>query len=1328
MQNKTYIQLIEGTKGILETNDETSIPLTISVSDIKDLSKRKGTFSKSVTILGTKNNNMVLGNYFDVNVLAGTFDINKVVKCAVIQDGIIIMDNAIIQLISVNRTQTNSMTDDRHTFTLLIKDVQSDFFSVIANKKLEDIDLSYMNHKLTADKVVETFDNTIIEGYKYVMPFNPMTEDDAKFYLTEFTPAVFARRYFDSIFADAGYSYSWISSNDPINQFDKLVVPYNGDGKLGKPKEVDDFRVKAYTNTTQSTINPLNPFNGAPISVGRIVDIPTKAIAPYIETSDMSNVFNPTTGVYSTPAIVIGDNYMRLKAKVTYSIDEFNGAPSLATLNFYNPNNLLASNNPLTLVPYLDIIQTINGENTVVQRVNLDLKAFKENVTLSAGHTLASGLTKQLAKTQVEFIVDIEGLDYSLPFKIGRGLEVRVGNGADDEAFYYARAPLVSDLYKIKLNLESIDINLVPVVTNIGYNSDVSMNDFIPRNVKQSDFLKGIFTMFNVYAEIDKNNQNQINLENRDAFYDKGKNKDWSQKLVKDKDQDIKFLPEIANKKLLLTYKEDKDWANKQYTEETGKIFGEALYTFDNEYVIGTTKVETIFSPTPMMNTAFGAVTPIWEGGAPKTNIRILYDGGKLQCAKYQIWNYSTMNSTTDTPLTTTFYPLISHWDKPSSPTFDLNFLSPKQYFRTDEPFENTSNNLFNMHWRRTMSQINTGKLLTVYIQLNPADIADLSLSDKIRIDNSWWNINTIKDYDANSNKPTKVELISVDEELAIEYIKSTSIGTNLGSPVLGGFSTMNQIRRRNKIMGLDIQYVSGFNNFVTGGVKGSSVIGDSNFIGSEAVLIGNHNAVSSPSVILGSNNTIRPNTKSLIVGDGNTIGEGLQNVLIFGNNIEALSGNTMYTDNIVLSSGSSINGVLVEDIISGGGAGGFNCSSLVGCTVFSNLQTTVNNNVLDISNLQTTVGGHTLQIGSIRSDLSNSQGNITTIQGDIIDLQDQIDSMSGSTGGGGTITGTTNYIPKFNSTGTTDSNIFENPTTKFIGINTITPTRELSIQGKIGINDGTDSVFIGNGVAGTVEAGSTNNVAIGVNSLTYLSSYSNNNTAIGFNSGNVYDNVENVSIGSNAGSTLSGFGAIIIGYNSGLKGFGGLIPPGIGGCEGSILIGRGSKFGSYALNQIAIGDGVVSKGGGTTVIGNTNTTETHLAGNLNIGTIQSGTTNNYLINDGGKVKYKEVLDIESTKTETEAVFNILAPAKFNNIFCTSTTTIAGTLPQATTHKGKTITITSMTTIGVQVVSFNPAVPQVFFKNNSTADKSGYYSVTLKCNGSKWVITSFINI
>ena len=74
----TQIQLIGDIKGFLNLKEDTNCPLTFSISDIKDPSKKRGTFSKTITIVGDKDNNKLLGFYFDVNIDTLTYDINKI--------------------------------------------------------------------------------------------------------------------------------------------------------------------------------------------------------------------------------------------------------------------------------------------------------------------------------------------------------------------------------------------------------------------------------------------------------------------------------------------------------------------------------------------------------------------------------------------------------------------------------------------------------------------------------------------------------------------------------------------------------------------------------------------------------------------------------------------------------------------------------------------------------------------------------------------------------------------------------------------------------------------------------------------------------------------------------------------------------------------------------------------------------------------------------------------------------------------------------------------------------------------------------------------------
>jgi hypothetical protein len=147
-------------------------------------------------------------------------------------------------------------------------------------------------------------------------------------------------------------------------------------------------------------------------------------------------------------------------------------------------------------------------------------------------------------------------------------------------------------------------------------------------------------------------------------------------------------------------------------------------------------------------------------------NVRVFYDGGTLDTA-LPVVLVDVYNS--DIPLeiasVTGRYPLTIHFSEPYGAGYDINFGVCDFYFMSIIP---TQNNLYNLNWVRTMNQLDNQKMLIAYFHLTQDDIARLDMSCKVRIDNSYWNINRIIDYEFNQERLTKVELISIEESMVI--------------------------------------------------------------------------------------------------------------------------------------------------------------------------------------------------------------------------------------------------------------------------------------------------------------------------------------------------------------------------------------------------------------------------------------------------------------------------------------------------------------------------------------------------------------------------------
>lgn len=784
--------------GYLDVKDGTVFPLNFAVGDIRDLTKRTGTFSKTITLVGSKNNNNLLNHYYDVNIQAGTFDINALTKCSVIQEGVPILEDALLQLVSVRKTQQTDANEQGVEYDVLVKDTRVEFFTAIANKELTNLDFSDFNHFSNSSAIVGSFSFTAANGYKYVLPYNNTNSYNTR----QIKPAIFAKTYFDRIFSNAGYSYTWSTLQD--QRFDKLLVPYNGD-----ENNIDwnDFKVKAantYTTNYPQTV------------VGSFLNF-YETLNGWSELLDPQNIFNPVTGVYTAPtdADPVASQSYEFKFNIIYEINFFNHSASPVQPYIFNTQAGTYVAAPRLFTPYLRAVGPA-GQGALSTLTQIPINDFIGSGTTTYGTYQNVGVT---TPSPYIFTSDL------LTLRAGIQSNMTFGQ------YTWRTAAGVAAQVDINIDIIKIEIEVKPSSTTQPTGGFIDVNEYVPKKIKQSDFMKSIFQMYNLYADVDPNSPQNIILKTRDDYYDSGVEKDWSMKLAKDREQNLEFLPDVTSKRLILTYKQDSDDPNKLYQQATNEIYGQQEYIFQSEYVKDVDTKELIFSPTPIAQTGFAAVLPMINGQTPKTNIRLLYDGGEQSCGSYNIIDGGSTGT-----FGVTTYPALTHFDNAMTPTFDINFGTCDFYYYS--PLTLTANNLYNLYWRRTVNQINEGKMLTAYFNLNEQDIESLKLNDKIYIDNSWWNINKIMDYDANSKSLTKVELISVDSEFALSpfitntvtSVANTTTAVALSSVLRSSMSSSNVI-----LEGSDVT-VYGRANTISQGVRGV-VIGDGQTLDADGII-----------------------------------------------------------------------------------------------------------------------------------------------------------------------------------------------------------------------------------------------------------------------------------------------------------------------------------------------------------------------------------------------------------------------------------------------------------------------------------------------------------
>ena len=816
MENSTQIQFIEtygqeGPIGIIDVDTAVQFPINFAVGDIKDPFAKKGVKSYKFSIVGSKETNQLLNHYYDINIVDGTYNNNLKQKVAILRNGVIILDNAYMQLLSIKKQTHDVYSDQQIIYDIEVGDDVTSFFTKITNKYLDELDFQDMNHTYEAAEVIASFPNSAVRdnvlgtgGYKYVLAWT----DLSKYQLEECRPAISVYEYWNRIHQNAGYQWEWKDFDSDQIRMDKLWIPYNGD----VPK-ISDQLVNLVAADNDNTL----------VFTSATPDILVQSFIIDNEVQDLANLYDPVTGIY-TSAIYTGGSSLDFTFEVDYVVELNN--PTASTIYLTTP-----SGPPVTplLWRYLGRLGLFNTITSLYSNI---VNFFDAALITSSAtpYTLAPGYTTIGTGTTQTTTAPMTGISFGDTIETVVAMYRQTFLGVDFRDALVGGAVVVVEP---TLTITNIKMIIVPRIDAYGYNTGVNLNDFVPRKIKQSDFIKSIVNMYNLVIVPDVINDRRIIYKTRDDYYDGGIEKDWTDKIATDKGSDISFISNTNAKKITLSYKPDTDVVNKDYLAETKEVYGQQEYELQNENIKGLEMKEIIFSPTPIDNTPFGTYAPMYAGKFPKCNIRILLDGGEQPTGLAGAMTYDIIDYTVGTVEYGVFgvdtYPMLTHQDNPNTPLFDINFGLCDKYYHDFTSV--TNNNLYSMFWRRTIGQVDKGKLFTAYFYLNEYDISILKLSDKIFVKDTWYNINSLQ-YDPNSFGPTKVVLMTIDDELAIDIIKPRP-----GLPLSGTVTVA--VLSDLIYSGLNWNYadssvvIQGTGNIVTGDIKNVLAVGNNRMVDS---------------------------------------------------------------------------------------------------------------------------------------------------------------------------------------------------------------------------------------------------------------------------------------------------------------------------------------------------------------------------------------------------------------------------------------------------------------------------------------------------------------
>ncbi len=773
----TTIQLVGINNGNLQLTNNVEVPINISIVDIRDISKRNGVFSKTITIPGTSDNNEIFGFVFDVNVDSLSYDVNKLQQCVVKQNGVSILENAYIQLISVRKRQNVQTYEDIIEYDCVIKDEVSNFFTKIGGKELSDIpksNLAPYTTVLNSGNIISSFENTSVDKFKYFLPWSGLSY----YFSNELPLALYVKTLWDLIHETNGYSYTWDGLDDQFVQFDNLLITDNKNtSELVESLNEDNQVIAKISATSSIQVDYELPTQDS------YDDAENWRMALYLSYDEKDVYNNFTTYLNGTGPYTPGAQSSSSLTVTSVPVSPSQQGYSVWNSPFHITPGTLNVSIALTFQFY------INNQNAFPifayapdvpeDQQGIDVFLKVENITqgtefLQYIRTVKPCNFNYPSNTDLLISTGTNNVNIDMPY----------GEPGDDYIFsLFTRITQAVEftssiippffLYNVTPHLLikdcTIDIKLLrPTV-----GTNINPGSYIPKKIKQSEFIKSITTLFNLFCIPDKDNPYNLIWVQRDIYYDNGIIKDWTRKLAKQENQEIIFIPELAAKTITLTYKNDKDPANVTYNNATKEIYGQQKVVFSSEWLKNDEVKEVIFSPTPMQPSVWGGISPLIDNGDGEYNIRLLLNSENIYSDNVfagfnqpLIVDYIDITPVALVGTSANVYPLTTHSSSPFGGNYDINFGVSDFYFF--DAYTYTQNNLYNLNWRRTMSQLDSGKMMIAYFNLNEVDIMNINLNDKIKINNTYWNINKIIDYDANQRKLTKVELISIDTDLPL--------------------------------------------------------------------------------------------------------------------------------------------------------------------------------------------------------------------------------------------------------------------------------------------------------------------------------------------------------------------------------------------------------------------------------------------------------------------------------------------------------------------------------------------------------------------------------
>lgn len=688
---------VEGFK--LDISDDNNSLLTFAIDDVRDFSSRQTTFSKTVVIPGTANNNRIFGDIFDTGISNGyvstapnvgiNFNASKSARCLIFQDNLQTFKGT-IRLLEID------IDKKRIEYEVAMNGDLTNLSVALSSSLLEDLDFSAYDRNYTLADIVASWDNTPGSGVYYpLIDYGTYSAGKHDWDIRTFRPALYVKEFIDKMFAACGYRYTSTLFN--TDAFKRLVIPYNK--KIFQGFTNEEFSASRTDNSnwldqaSSSFTRPItfNTFNGTLFSISSSGAVPTpNSKFTYIGTDPLLAHFTFSAG-----------NIIQRATHDFYIEVWLNGVAVALTTQKYAQNGSAftgfysySSAFDYTIQPgdTLQLVARCDG------MAGGDLDFMQVN---NAG----------IGCTSVASVLAPVGVgDF---FKINQGIPSNVR-----QVDLLVSIVKLFNLYVTESQFDENSMVIEPFINFYNPNASATVDWTYKMDrdgaIKITPMSEVNFKLYNFNYAADTDYWNDL--------YNKRYNQVYGSYIF---DSQFEFASQDTTLELIfaptpLVGYQGEDKVYPTIFKRTGVVTGAGEETLDSVIRIMTTK--KIFGITP------------WS----------IKDGATV-LGSYPYYGYA------------------GHFDDPDNPMTDLNFGALYELFflLVTPPPQKTQFNVYWSAYMAEITDKDS-KLLSAQFYLKPSDIFRLSFSHYVYLDGSLYRLNKIIDYNSTQPALCTVELLKV--------------------------------------------------------------------------------------------------------------------------------------------------------------------------------------------------------------------------------------------------------------------------------------------------------------------------------------------------------------------------------------------------------------------------------------------------------------------------------------------------------------------------------------------------------------------------------------